>query len=231
MPDSIYLAMTAAELQFTSPLPPKVAYMACHFSPYGTGLSNFPQHLPQEAVLILNDRTPIFGHDHDLILQQLQSVCEAFGCAYILLDFQRQALEYTALIEKLSGHFQDKLIVPAQYAPPLPCPVFLPPLPVGNKLEAHIRPWAGRKLWLDISCESAVITVTAQGSHREIFYEPNETLPIPDNALHCNYDTIVKDDHAKFILSRTTDHLPALMEEATSLGVDHFIGLYQQLHK
>ena len=49
------LAMTAAELG-AAPLPSHPAWMACHFSPYSTGLTNLPPKLPQDSLLILNDR-------------------------------------------------------------------------------------------------------------------------------------------------------------------------------
>ena len=41
-----FLAMTAAEFRKKEDLPDKIAWMACHFSPYGLGLSNLPQRLP-----------------------------------------------------------------------------------------------------------------------------------------------------------------------------------------
>ena len=47
-----FLAMTAAEIQGTETLPPKTAWMACHFSPYSTGLSNLPKALPPGLSLI-----------------------------------------------------------------------------------------------------------------------------------------------------------------------------------
>ena len=53
-----FLAMTAAETRNHSVLPPKIAWMACHFSPYGLGLSNLPQRLPPHALLLLDDITP-----------------------------------------------------------------------------------------------------------------------------------------------------------------------------
>ena len=42
-----YFAMTAAEIRGCSALPAGIAWMACHFSPYGTGLSNLPPELPE----------------------------------------------------------------------------------------------------------------------------------------------------------------------------------------
>ena len=69
-----YLAMTPAEFNSVSQPPPDFAYMACHFSPYGTGLGNLPTVLPPESLLILNDRTPIHGHDPQRIFDQLKDV-------------------------------------------------------------------------------------------------------------------------------------------------------------
>lgn len=231
MPDSIYLAMTAAEIQHADALPPKLAYMACHFSSYGTGLSNFPTNLPEGSILILNDRIPICGHDENLIAQQLVSLCETFSCPYILLDLQREAQEYTPLITKLLEALPGKIVVSQLYAKPLPCPVFLQPLPVGYTLEKHIDPWKDRQLWLDISCETAKITVTAEGSRQEtLSYEAEADLPLHSDTLHCNYAISVTTDCAEFTLSRTTDHLPRLIAEGKSLGISHFVGLYQQLH-
>lgn len=231
MLDSIYLAMTAAEIYHTASLPPKLAYMACHFSSYGTGLSNLPNRLPEGSILILNDRIPICGHDENLIVQQLLSLSETFSCPWILLDLQRPTQEYTPLITALWEGLSGKIAVSQLYAKPFSCPVFLSPLPVGCTLEKHIEPWKDRPLWLDISCETAKITVTADGSHREaLSYEAVEDLPLHSDILHCSYQISVKPDRAEFTLSRTKTHLPELLAEGMSLGISRFIGLYQQLH-
>ena len=58
-----FLAMTAAEMRNISVCPPKIAWMACHFSPYGLGLSNMPKDLPSNSLLIVDDYTPPSGHD------------------------------------------------------------------------------------------------------------------------------------------------------------------------
>ena len=42
-----YLAMTAAEIAAAGAPAYGLAYMACHFSPYGTGLVNLPRELPE----------------------------------------------------------------------------------------------------------------------------------------------------------------------------------------
>ena len=72
----LYLAMTAAEMYAVSSLPEKVAWMACHFSCYGTQLSNCPDSLPEGSMLIVNDRTPPAKHDPQRIIQQLTQLIE-----------------------------------------------------------------------------------------------------------------------------------------------------------
>ena len=69
---TLYLAMTAAELQNCRQIPEHIAWMACHFSPYSSGISNVPVQLPAGSVLILNDRIPPQGHDPELVARQLQ---------------------------------------------------------------------------------------------------------------------------------------------------------------
>ena len=38
-----FLAMTAAEIRANPDISSPIGWMACHFSPYGTGLSNLPE--------------------------------------------------------------------------------------------------------------------------------------------------------------------------------------------
>ena len=66
-----FLAMTGAEMRNNSFLPEKIAWMACHFSPYGLGLSNLPRSLPPGSLLMVDDITPIGKHDPSIILDQL----------------------------------------------------------------------------------------------------------------------------------------------------------------
>ena len=84
MADCHHLAMTAAEISYASKLPANPAYMACHFSAYGTGLSNMPTQLPKDSLLILNDRVPVCGHDHDLIPEQLRQLVQSLKCNALL---------------------------------------------------------------------------------------------------------------------------------------------------
>ena len=105
-----FLAMTAAEIRGTETLPPKTAWMACHFSPYSTGLSNLPKALPPGSMVILDDITPIHGHDSETIAAQLRPRLDALKCSGVLLDFQRPGYEEAEL---LAGRLSEAL----------PCPV------------------------------------------------------------------------------------------------------------
>lgn len=227
----LYLAMTAAEMEENTLFPPHLAYMACHFSPYGTGLSNIPKKLPPGSMLILNDRTPIHRHDSDWICEQLSDCIEALHCSSLLLDFQRQDCEETStLAEKLIGSLSCPVGLSEGYAKAFSCPVLLPPPPLDVALDKYLLPWQGREIWLEAALEGLQITLTADGS---------KTVPIPyptfsdgfmDETLHCHYHTQTGADFAEFTLYRTREDLDALLSEAESLGVTTAIGLWQELN-
>lgn len=226
-----YLAMTAAEIHAAAALPQKLAYMACHFSPYGLGLSNCPQWLPPDSVLIVNDRTPICGHDPGIITAQLIELVDALKCGSVLLDFQRPDCKQTAdLCATLTSALACPVCVSDLYADALACPVFLPPPPLNQPLQQHLTPWKGREIWLESALDAASITVTEGGSH----YTPQPYTPpgegcFPDEALHCRCWQEIEEDKIIFHLYRTEEDLEALLEEAEALGVKQAVGLYQQL--
>lgn len=228
-----YLAMTAAEFAAAAQLPPKAAWMACHFSPYGTGLTNLPSTLPPGSLLILNDRIPICGHDPQRIAQQLRQAAETLRCAGVLLDFQ--CPEQTALAA-LAAHLTSVLPCPVAvsdgYAKELDCPVFLSPCPHHTPLQEHIEAWQSRELWLDLAADAETITLTKEGA---------VILPLPlgempgeghrDEGLHCHYRTETGEDFARFTLWRTREDLDSLAKEAEELGIRTLVGLYQELRQ
>lgn len=227
-----YFAMTAAEIRSNSLLPPGTAWMACHFSPYSTGLSNLPRDLPPDSLLILNDRTPIHGHDPERITGQLAELLEALDCRRLLLDFQRPGVEETAA---LAGHLVQALPCPVAvsdlYAQELGCPVFLSPVPADMALGDYLAPWQEREVWLDLALDGEIITLTEEGA---------AAAPLPpgtvleggyrEETLHCHYQITLSDSAAKFSLWRTAEDLEALLAEAENLGVTTAVGLYQELH-
>jgi len=228
---SRYLAMTAAEIHVAQTLPPKLAYMACHFSPYGLGLSNCPEQLPPGAMLMVNDRTPISGHDPGIIAAQLSQLVDALECGSVLLDFQRPDCQETAeLCAALTSTLTCPVCVSDLYAGELTCPVFLPPPALNQPLKDHLSSWAGREIWLEAALEAACITVTEQGSRYtpQAYAAPTDAC-FTEEALHCHYRQEVAEDKIIFHLYRSEEDLEALLEEAEALGVKKAVGLYQQL--
>lgn len=233
MATDLYLAMTASEFAAAAKLPPKAGWMACHFSPYGTGLSNLPASLPQGSLLILNDRIPILGHDPLRIEAQLAQAVDALSCAAVLLDFQ--TVNQPAL-RSLARHLVSSLPCPVsvceEYAEDLACPVFLSPCPHHSRLTEHILPWSGRECWLDLAVDAETITLTEKGA---------TILPLPlgevpeagrrEEMLHCHYSIENTDESSRFTLWRTREDLNALKAAAEHLGIHTFIGLQSEWHE
>lgn len=225
-----FLAMTGAEILEKEVLPSKVAWMACHFSPYATGLSNIPRNLPAGSMVIVNDRTPVCGHDPELIAEQLRFMADNICCSGILLDFQRPNVPESAVIAQA---ILDKMSCPVGitecYAQTLDCPVFLAPIPHHLPPEEYLSPWQGREIWLETALDGTQITVTETGSS----YTP---LPFPepaklshqDDELHCHYDIAVENDLIRFHLYRKPDDLLPLLTAAEKFGVTRAVGLYQE---
>lgn len=225
-----YLAMTAAEMQNCPRFPAHIGWMACHFSPYGTGLSNLPQSLPEDSLLILNDRTPIFHHDPVRIAEELAACIEAFRCRGLLLDFQRPGNEeLSVLVQTLQPSLPCPVAVSDLYAADAECAVFLPPVPLHLPLGEYISPWQNREIWLEMAPDCETITITEQGA---LFTgdNPEEIREggFADETLHCHYQISTEEDQIRFQLHRSREDLEALAAEAEAYGVTNAVGLYQQ---
>lgn len=229
MPIPCYLALTAAEFANTTLLPEKIAWMACHFSCYGTGLSNLPKQLPEGSLIILNDRTPADKHDPSRILAQLSELEDTLKPDGFLLDFQRNDMAFNKKIAQiLTEELSSPVGVTAQYAEDLNCPIFLEPPPLHMALTEYTASWAGREIWLDAALETRTYTVTADGC--KIEDADNTCLPEPvfmEESLFCRYHTELLEDAAIFTLQRTKEDLNALLEQI--FGISRAVGLYQQL--
>lgn len=225
-----FLAMTAAELRNCGTIPEQICWMACHFSPYGLGLSNLPRTLPPGSVLILDDITPIRGHSPEIIAVQLLQCVQALDCSGILLDFQRPDVTGTAALAK---HLVQTLPCPVAvseiYADGLDCPVFLSAPPCCVPLKEHIVPFRGREIWLELAMNAERLFLSPNGT--EICPLPlcQDAGGFPEEHLHCHYRAESEDDCAKFTLWRTWEDLQSLLEEAASLGIGTAVGLYQEL--
>lgn len=228
-----YLAMTAAEFAAAAVMPGHMAWMACHFSSYGTGLSNLPRKLPEGSMVIVNDRTPPNGHDPDLITQQLLQLAQEQSIACFLLDFQRSDMEENLrLAQQLTRDLPYPVGVTELYAKALDCAVFLSAPAPHCALETHLAPWAGREIWLEAAIETEQVTVTERGS--KFVHLPDTDLTEPvflEDTLHCRYRIDLMEDRVVFTLRRGRQEAAALLAQAQKLGVNQAVGLYQQLGK
>lgn len=223
-----FLAMTAAEFTKLSTFPPHIAWMACHFSPYGTGITNLPKTLPEGSLLILNDRTPVCGHDPEQICQSLWETAQKHHCSGILLDLQRpDNAETAAIIEKVLS-LPIPVAVSDLYAKPYECPVFLSPPPLNTPLEAHTAPWQGREIWLEMAHLGCQIRVTRAGAAFSPISCPASESRFRDEALLCHYETEIAEDAVTFTLFRTQEDMDALIEKSAQLGITQWVGLYQE---
>lgn len=226
----LYLAMTAAEISTAAELPPKVAYMACHFSPYTSGLSNLPRTLPDSCILILNDRIPLQGHDPNRIASQLMELTDVHRPTAILLDFQRaECGEAHTIAKAILDTLSCPVGISEQFAKDLSCPVFLSPPPLHLSLETYIAPWHGREIWLEAALDCRRFTVTEKSSICDPCPIPTTPLPFSDSKLHCHYQANVSPERILFYLCRTAEDLHRLLQEAQKLGVTKAIGLHQEL--
>ena len=223
-----YLAMTAEEFAGTSTIPERVAWMACHFSPYSSSLLNLPEKLPDQSLLILNDSTPPSGQDPKIIAQLVENILKAQNCFGLLLDFQRPDNPETLKIAQELLQIGFPLCISNLYAKALDCPVFLPPPPLTVPLSEYIAPWKDRQIWLDTALSCEEITVTEKGStFRPITVAPE--CPFEDKELHCHYHIASTEDGFSFTLQRTKEDLNNLFAEAETLGITVSVGLYQEL--
>jgi len=224
-----YLAMTAAEIHSAMQLPESIAWMACHFSPYSTGISNMPQSLPPESMLILNDRISIHDHVPDTVAAQLSELAQTLDAACILLDLQRPGSALTArVVRAVLERAQCPVGVSACYAEDLRCPVFLPPVPLRVRPEQYLAPWQGRELWLELALDSQTVTVTQQGVTVTEGKPPEGTV-LEETELFFHYSLCVDTSAAEFRIRRTPADLARLLDAVRPMGVTRTVGLFQEL--
>ena len=227
----LYLARTNAELFAEPPLPGRMAYMACSFSPYTLGLSGIPSALPEGSMLILNDRMSCQGHSPDLVASQLQEAVEHLDCESVLIDFQRpQSPEADAIVRKIVRSLPCPVAVTEEFAANLDCPVFLSPAPLHIPLVDHLAPWQGREIWLEAALGQAEILVTTDGITAAAQFPPEGlTDGFYEETLCCHYHTKVEPDSIGFTLFDTIESLEKKLELAHALGVTRAVGLWQEL--
>lgn len=224
MKTMLYLAMTAQELsQYRNPV--RTAYMACHFSPYGPGITNVPESLPEGAMVILNDRIPFLHHDCALIAAQLASL----PCDAVLLDLENtDSGKAEELIAAVLSAVQVPVGVSEKYASGHSCAEFISPSDADEDPFELLKNRKGREIWLDLSPGRVCCRVTSQGCERTGGPHPCDSQVQKDDALFCHYSIAVKESEALFYLHRTWEDICAIMEQGKAMGVTRGIGLYQE---
>ena len=231
MANGCYLAMTAAEFQNCSSIPAHPAWMSCHFSPDGPGLTDLPDELPEGAILILDDSIPCHGHSADTVSSVLSQLAARSNCSGLILDFQRSGSNDAAAIAAALAHtLPCTAAVTPEYAKGLPCPVFLPPAPLHMPLVKYLQPWRNREIWL----EAALCKETASVGRDKTVFTVDNSFSVPDKGfiherLCCKYVTEIQEDRILFRLFDTEETLMRKLELAQALGVHRAVGLYQEL--
>jgi hypothetical protein len=219
-----YLAMTAAEFSCCNDLPPRLAWMACHFSVYGRGISNVPRALPKGSMLILNDRIEPVGIDPELVARQLHDVVENLECGGLLLDFQRPGSDLTAAVATaICDSPPCPVAVSSWYSADLNCAVFLPPPSLRQNPDAYFVPWSNREVWLEVYDQWETADVREDGVQFDT--QPlsvHNELPHFDTELNCRYGLQIRKDHALFTLRRGMEQW-----ETTKYPITNLVALWQ----
>ena len=226
---AMYLAMTAAEFSTCGQFPERVAWLACHFSPSGPGLSNIPKSLPAHSLLMVDDSTPFQNHEPECIIRQLREAVSALEAQAVILDFQRPYdKDVQALVLKQQNELPCPVAAPPEYAQG-DCPVFLPPCPLNKPLKNHLAPYRGRQIWLDAAPLPMQVTVTAKGSKSQVLsMQESSNTPHWESNLCCHYKIELEEERIVFTLVRDFE---SWLTEAEKLGVSAAIGLYQEFRR
>ena len=226
-----HIAMTAIEFLRAKAYPPHFAWMACHFSQRNAGLCDLPDMLPDKAVLILDDSTPLDGHDPELVSAQLCYFIKRLQAETVILDFQTpDQAETLQMTDHLINKLPCTVCVAAPYAQQFSCPVLLPAPAHHVHLAEHLSCWSGREIWLEATLDTEKIIVTEQGSSiLPLPYQEPQAHWFTEKNLHCRYQIRESENAVEFILTRDKEMLEALLKEGHQQGVHHFLGLYQQL--
>ena len=227
----LYLAMTAAEFYAASPLPSHPAWMACHFSPYGQGLSNFPQRFLEDEMLILNDRIPVADHSADRISGELRELVEQFRIDRLLLDLQRPGNDQTKQIVKhIASTLPCSIGISHHYAL-AGCPVFVPPGAIDTSMEQYLYRWKGYEIWIEMTTEPLCLEINHSGCTEANWDITSDKPEHWDDNLCCHYRISTTTDRAQFLLYRTPEDIQKFADSLSPLGVVCGVGLYQEFNK
>lgn len=233
MGSSIYMALTGQEYKTVTKNRPKyTAWMSCHFSGFDDGLSNLPNKLDDDSILILDDSIPICDHSVKNISEQLQEILSENQVRGVLLDFQRPYSESLFYMTRtLQKALPCPVAAPPEYAAESPHPVFLPPVPHYQSVSSYLQKWEGREIWLEFSSACASYCLTTSGFYAagDECTQSSKTFSCP--SCHSHYHIHTLKDSAKFCFSRTVEDLQEMIRACSQWGVEVCIGLYQELEQ
>ncbi len=177
--------------------------------------------------MILNDRTPVNGHDPQRVAEEMAQLAARHKCSGILLDLQYPNLADTGkIVRAICETTPCPVAVTESYCRDANCAVFLTP-PLHIPLSEYLSVWHGREIWLEAAVESADYLLTEAGCRMEIPGTEPADFPHWDAAAFCRYRIQPEIDAVRFSLRRHKAELYAMMAGAE--GVTRFVGLYQQL--
>lgn len=232
MTNPLYLAMTAQEISDSAALPAHMGWMACHFAPGGTGLTDLPQVPVPGSILIVNDRFPVENHGEDVVFDTLSEYLRGVPCRGILLDFQRPENVATAAIVRAMQSLPCPVCVTEPYAKMTKGPVFVSAPAPHRPPEAYLAPWAGREIWLEISAEAECCVLTESGCEIKPAASADWEAPVhADPHLCCHYRIRTGENRAEFYIYRTKEDILSLMELCSRHGAALSMGLWQELHE
>lgn len=235
MPGLLYFALTAGELAAWEG--ENAAWMACQFASGNDGLSNLPQALPPNSLLILNDQTPAHQHDPARIQKELQETLEKFGCSGLLLDFERKPTESSGAIAKAAAKAAAELglfcAVPESYLDcgkdaalflPMPAPLSEPDFPQSRPLVLELAPRALQLFVTEKGAEEKIVPyweLAQEGKSHTLFRDKTEKY---------DYFCKLQPGLASYSILETAESLQAFWENVCKLpSVLGGVGLYQEL--
>ena len=222
-----YIAMTEAEIYSAPKLPQHTAWMACHFSPYGTGLTNLPRRLPENAMVILNDRIPPSGHDMVEIADTLNSI----NCNCYLLDFQiPKKKETEILVQYLSSQLRKPAAVSEYYSHCTNGPI-LAGLSPHRKVSDIIHDHSDREIWLELTTDIQMLSVYSDHTESISMNTGKQWKKyIAWDGICSRYHIELFDDHVDYYFSRTIPQIKQHLSQIDQTKITKAIALYQQFH-
>ena len=219
--------MTSAEFHQYGSIVEHIGWMACHFSPYGTGISNLPPKLPEGSLLIFNDQLPPCGHDPGQVAQELAQVALKQKCAGLLLDLQHPGMEETAkTVGEICRAAPCPVAVTEHYCTECNCAVFLSP-PLHIPLDSFLSHWQGREIWLEAAVEDVEFLITEAGCRKTPLPCPPETFPHTATDCFSRYHIAVGEDSVRFSFHRGKEDVTQMAQMGKNVRC--MVGLFQQL--